>query len=92
MADDLIFVTDLVEAKIWSGTVNPLSLVEVPQLTVSEPTAIDYDPVDERIYWTDRELHTINRAYMNGSSQEVVIELSISSGSYNFTHFYIREC
>ncbi len=29
--------------------------------------AIDYDPVDGHIYWTDDEVRAIRRAYMDGS-------------------------
>ena len=31
--------------------------------------AIDYDPVDGHIYWTDDEVRAIRRSYMDGSGE-----------------------
>jgi len=29
--------------------------------------AIDFDPVDRMVYWTDDETRTVSRAFLNGS-------------------------
>ena len=39
---------------------------------ISRPVAVDYDPVNDKIYWTDVTLHLIARAFSNGSSVEVI--------------------
>lgn len=35
--------------------------------------AVDYDPVNEYLYWTDDEVKAIRRARLNGSNQEDII-------------------
>lgn len=39
---------------------------------ISSPVAVDYDPLDRKIYWTDVALKLVARAFPNGSSVEVV--------------------
>lgn len=39
---------------------------------ISSPVAVDYDPLDRKIYWTDVALKLVARAFLNGSSVEVV--------------------
>ena len=47
----------------------------IPLKGVAEASALDYDRMDGRIYWSDIELKTISRAFLNGSALEVVVEL-----------------
>ena len=44
---------------------------------ISRPIAIDYDPVDGKVYWTDVNLKQIVRAYPNGSDLEVLASHSV---------------
>ena len=39
---------------------------------ISRPVAVDYDPVEGKVYWTDVTLELISRAYPNGSGLEVI--------------------
>ena len=39
---------------------------------ISRPVAVDYDPEDGRVYWTDVTLGLVARAFPNGSSVEVI--------------------
>lgn len=39
--------------------------------------AIDYDPVDDFIYWSDEEVHAIRRARLDGSGQMDVVTTEI---------------
>ena len=39
---------------------------------ISRPVAVDYDPVEGKIYWTDVTLELVARAFPNGSSVEVI--------------------
>ena len=34
---------------------------------VKHAVAIDFDPVEQMVYWTDDEAHAVARAYLNGS-------------------------
>ncbi|PFX23095.1 Low-density lipoprotein receptor-related protein 6, partial [Stylophora pistillata] len=40
--------------------------------SIARPVAIDYDPVEGKIYWTDVTLKLVARGYPNGSSVEIV--------------------
>ncbi|XP_076116037.1 low-density lipoprotein receptor-related protein 6-like isoform X1 [Mytilus galloprovincialis] len=41
---------------------------------VQHAIAIDFDPVDNQVYWTDDEVHAIWRANIDGTGQEKVID------------------
>ena len=34
---------------------------------IQHAVAIDFDPMEQMVYWTDDEAHAVIRAYMNGS-------------------------
>ena len=44
---------------------------------IRQPTALDFDSTEDRIYWTDRSLKTISRIFINGSSSETVISRGV---------------
>ena len=49
------------------------SLISLPLAnSISRPIALAYDIVEDRVYWTDVISNTISRAFLNGSSQEVI--------------------
>lgn len=49
------------------------SLMSLPlENSISRPVALAYDVVEDRVYWTDTIRKSISRAFLNGSSQEVV--------------------
>jgi len=55
-----------------------LGLTDLPiELSMARPVALDVDITDNRIYWTDVTLNTISRAFINGSSPEVIISLDV---------------
>ena len=43
------------------------------KVPASKPIALDFDFLEEKVYWTDITLGTISRAYLNGSSQETLV-------------------
>ncbi|KAK7873393.1 hypothetical protein R5R35_000192 [Gryllus longicercus] len=45
----------------------------LPLHDVKHAIAIDFDPVDELLYWTDDEAHALRRARLDGSAQEDVV-------------------
>ncbi|XP_023239238.1 low-density lipoprotein receptor-related protein 6-like [Centruroides sculpturatus] len=49
----------------------------IPISGITEASALDYDINDDRIYWTDVYQKTINRAFMNGSNVEHIIEFGL---------------
>ncbi|XP_072045350.1 uncharacterized protein [Amphiura filiformis] len=77
----MIFVTDLASAKIFTGPMSTLQLVEIPLQNVQRPVAVDFDPVDQLVYWTDVTMNTINRASVDGTNQQVVLSgVSVPDG------------
>jgi len=47
------------------------------ELNMALPLALGVDITDNRIYWTDVTLNTISRAFINGSSPEVIVSLDV---------------
>ena len=46
---------------------------------ISRPVAVDYDPVEGKIYWTDVTLKLIARAFSNGSSVDVIAYINVDN-------------
>lgn len=44
---------------------------------MSRPVAVDYDPIEGKVYWTDVTLKQIVRSYPNGSDIEVIAERNV---------------
>lgn len=40
---------------------------------IDDVTVVDFDALEERLYWTDVKTQTIKRAFINGTSLETVI-------------------
>ncbi|XP_068706774.1 uncharacterized protein [Montipora foliosa] len=63
----------------------PLAISDTPcqllgiQTNISRPVAVDYDPVEEKVYWTDVTLKLVARAFPNGSDVEVIAEHNVSN-------------
>ena len=63
----------------------PLEVPETPCFTlgintnISRPVAVDYDPVEGKIYWTDVTLKLVARAFPNGSSVEVIAHNNVET-------------
>nr|KAG5696830.1 hypothetical protein BaRGS_030954 [Batillaria attramentaria] len=51
------------------------SNIVIPGLNLLNPIAVDYDPVEGRMYWTDVAYKHIASAFLNGSDQKVIKNL-----------------
>lgn len=51
----------------------------LPLKDLKHAIAIDFDPIDEMLYWTDEKVHKIRRAYLNGTGQEDIITAEVIS-------------
>ncbi|XP_064615272.1 low-density lipoprotein receptor-related protein 4-like [Liolophura sinensis] len=52
----------------------------LPLQSVIQPYSVCFNPEDQKVYWSDVTRGTINRAFMNGSEQEIILareELSV---------------
>lgn len=52
--------------------------VPIPVTGIQEAVAIDFDSIDNRLYWTDISVKSISRAFMNGSQKEPVVEFGLA--------------
>lgn len=46
---------------------------------IQRPVALDYDPEEDRVYWTDVTRLTISRCFRNGSSFEDIFHKNIKT-------------
>ncbi|XP_075213889.1 low-density lipoprotein receptor-related protein 6 [Lycorma delicatula] len=51
----------------------------IPVTGIKDASALDFDIMDGRIYWTDVKMKTITRAYINGSQMERIVEFGLDS-------------
>ncbi|KAK3568547.1 hypothetical protein QTP86_008754 [Hemibagrus guttatus] len=56
---------------------NIMTALTVPD--IDDVTVVDYDALEERIYWADVKTQTIKRAFVNGTSLETVISGDIQN-------------
>ena len=80
-----MFVGDARTGKIYVAESDGLSFadssfISLPLNGTSLPVGIEFDPRNEFVYWTDEILHTINRAAINGSHQEVIVKVASNEG------------
>lgn len=52
---------------------NDYTIFKLPLQGIRQGIAVDYDPVDDFIYWTDEVNKGIRRAKLSGNQQEVII-------------------
>lgn len=50
---------------------NVMTALTVPD--IDDVTVVDYDALEERIYWADVKTQTIKRAFINGTQLETII-------------------
>ena len=46
---------------------------------VYRPVALGMDITENRVYWTDVSLNSIRRAFINGTSPEVLVSVNVSN-------------
>ena len=76
--DNFLVFTDTDNRLIFRMDLTTHSFVVVPLWRSGNPIAIDYDPVDGRIYWTDVAFKEIHSASIDGQDQRVVKYLGSS--------------
>ena len=61
----------------------PLAVPDIPCIplristNISRPVAVDYDPIEGKVYWTDVTLEQVARAYPNGSDLKVIAQHNV---------------
>ena len=62
----------LYQMHVDSKNVKPFAVPFDSTVKISRPVALDYDHVEDRVYWSDGTLHTICRAFRNGIGFEIL--------------------
>ena len=63
----------------------PLAVPDTPcfplgiKTNIRRPVAVDYDPIEGMVYWTDVTLQQIVRSYPNGSDLKVMAERNVQN-------------
>lgn len=74
-SERFMIIAEAISGKIYQV---PLAVPETPchplqiNTNISRPVAVDYDPVEGKIYWSDVTLKLVARGLLNGSSVEVI--------------------
>ncbi|XP_071947329.1 uncharacterized protein [Antedon mediterranea] len=87
---DFMLVTDTFnsEISISEGKLenNTLNLKKIPiEPTPESPVSVQYDPIDERIYWADTRKNEINRVNLDGSNFEHVVTITKGNAPVDMT-------
>lgn len=77
--EDMIFVVQRTKISKISLDSPDHSSVQVPVGKVKYAIAIDYDPVDDMVYWSDEEAHAIRRARLDGTGQMHVVTSEVEN-------------
>ena len=59
------FQVDLLAGTAW----------KIPVSRQENPTALGYDPVESKVYWTDIRNHVIKRSNLDGTYEQVIKSL-----------------
>jgi len=70
--DDVIFVADQGKQAIFmsSQSTSERTLVSLPFQIITNPYGIVFNPLDDRIYWTDSTRGVVVRSSIDGKNQE----------------------
>ena len=76
---DFALVTDLDNGTIYAGRMSQglSDLSPLPLRGLELPVAIDYDPVEQVVYWSDvgsLPSPSISRAHLNGTNQTIFLD------------------
>lgn len=58
--------------EVYQLNVDLQSVSAIKLSPFDRPIGVEYDLVDDRIYWTDFESSVVKRAFLNGSNLEII--------------------
>ena len=74
--DNFLLFVDGPQGKLFQMALTGSTVLELPVSSKPQnPVAVDFDPVTQSVYWTDIESRTVRRATLNGSNQEIFLQL-----------------
>lgn len=75
------------KTKIIQVDIETASYIRIPIDSLQQPAALDYDPTEDRIYWTDLTTTGIHSAFLNGSNDRMIRDLG--SSKFMFVSDYV---
>ena len=82
LIDGFIIVADRSQTFLTAAPLNEtLQFDDIPAEGLHIPVAVDYDPIGQMVYWTDVGSKSISRCFLNGTGQEVILQLDDASGT-----------
>ena len=63
---------EIYQLQIDSDDVKPVPIIFTADANISRPVALEFDPVEDRVYWTDVTLRIISRAFRNGTGYQTL--------------------
>ena len=82
LTDEFVIVADIGQPSLTIAPIETLEFKTLPLRGLVSPVAVDYDPISQMVYWTDVGSKSISRCYLNGTGQEIVLQLDDASGTY----------
>ena len=73
--DNFLLVTDSRHKAIYQIDLLAGSAWKIPLPHVKNPVAVEFDPVESKIYWTDVSDKVIKRSNLDGTQEQVVKSL-----------------
>lgn len=76
LQDDFLLFTDGPNGHIWQMGLDGSNLELILDDQSQNPVAVDYDPLNKKIYFTDVDDPRISRMNLDGTGQEIIIQLT----------------
>ena len=73
--DNFFLLADDYRNQIYAIDVSVDRVSAVKMAPLDRPLGVDYDFIEDRVYWSDFESSVIRRVFMNGSNLETVYNL-----------------
>ncbi|XP_071510756.1 low-density lipoprotein receptor-related protein 6-like [Diadema antillarum] len=71
IADNFLLVSDTYHQSIYQVGLESAYQPQALPITIPNPVGVSYDPVEEKVYWSDVKFRRIGRASLDGSQQEL---------------------
>ena len=88
--DNFVLVVDTNNKAIRQIDLTNESVWTIPLPEMNYPVAIDFNPTDRKVYWTDLRGDVIKKANLDGTSEEIVS--SLHSGDVDGRLVYAGVC
>ena len=68
--DNFLLFVDGPQGKLFQMALNGTAVIDIPIRKPQNPVAVDYDPKERVVYWSDIETRSIRRISLDNTSKE----------------------